>query len=333
MGLDLLVFNDIVDLVGKGATKKHGKIVELGAQQISANLLFHPDAFAKSAAMHGVTSPLPAALLVDPSQSPLSNHLAADAPPARLLWEWLGYEYRSIDIDGSPGAIDLDLNFDSIPADMCNQFDLVTNFGTTEHVVNQLNAFKIMHDLACVGGLMVHALPSQGYLNHGLINYNPKFFWMLARSNGYKWHGFRYHYEDPTQYPFPNNIIEALSEPDASQLAGRVVTDTSMYILLEKRYDMSFIPPIDITDCAQAPSAALHKRYWTVFEKDAFDRFDSLMPIYEPARVLPLLPQVKRRVLDLPIVQKIYHDVPFLKTTYRTLRNRIAHALGNHPKG
>src|SRR5437899_2563327 len=38
-----------------------------------------------------------------------------------------------------------------------------------------------------IGGVMIHNVPAQGMFNHGLINYNPKFFWMLARSNGYKW--------------------------------------------------------------------------------------------------------------------------------------------------
>jgi hypothetical protein len=60
------------------------------------------------------------------------------------------------------------------------------NFGTTEHVANQLNAFKLIHDLAAKGCIMVHTLPSHGQFNHGLVNYNPKLFWMLAHSNGYR---------------------------------------------------------------------------------------------------------------------------------------------------
>ena len=67
------------------------------------------------------------------------------------------------------------------------RYDLVTNFGTTEHVANQLNAMKIIHDLTAVGGVMIHNVPLQGFMNHGLVNYNMKFFWMLARSNGYEW--------------------------------------------------------------------------------------------------------------------------------------------------
>jgi len=80
----------------------------------------------------------------------------------------------------------LDLNYDNVPEASSKAFDLVTNYGKTEHISNQLNAFKIIHDLTKPGGLMVHHVPAQGHLNHGLFNYNAKFFWMLCRSNGNK---------------------------------------------------------------------------------------------------------------------------------------------------
>ena len=72
-----------------------------------------------------------------------------------------------------------------MPAEFVGRYDVVTNFGTTEHVANQLQSFKIIHDLAAAGALMLHVLPAGGTPNHGLVSYNPKFFWMLGRSNGY----------------------------------------------------------------------------------------------------------------------------------------------------
>ena len=74
-------------------------------------------------------------------------HLDSKAPPARHFWQWLGFEYAAIDIDGSPGSIPLDLNYDRIPTQAKGKYGLVSNFGTTEHVANQLNAFEIIHDL------------------------------------------------------------------------------------------------------------------------------------------------------------------------------------------
>ena len=93
---------------------------------------------------------------------PQRHQVLAGAPLAREFWTWLGLSYASIDIDGSPGSIPLDLNYDEVPAAFVGQYDVVTNFGTTEHVANQLQSFKIIHDLATPGALMLHVLPASG---------------------------------------------------------------------------------------------------------------------------------------------------------------------------
>ncbi len=65
----------------------------------------------------------------------------------------------SIDINGLNGALPLDLNFAT--ADQVDgTFDVVTNHGTIEHCLNQLNCFTFIHDLTNVGGLMIHIVPS-----------------------------------------------------------------------------------------------------------------------------------------------------------------------------
>jgi hypothetical protein len=63
---------------------------------------------------------------------------------------------------------------------------LTTNHGTTEHVFNQYNAFKMIHDFTAQGGLMLHALPFTVHLEHGFFNYQPNIFDALARFNSYK---------------------------------------------------------------------------------------------------------------------------------------------------
>ena len=46
------------------------------------------------------------------------EHQSSAAPSARMLWDWLGFEYAAIDIDGTPGSIPLDLNFDVRPTSL-----------------------------------------------------------------------------------------------------------------------------------------------------------------------------------------------------------------------
>ena len=105
---------------------------------------------------------------------------------ARDLYEGLGFNYNCIDTDGKFGAVVLDINFDLVPSDHKGKYDFVTNHGTTEHLINQLNAFKLIHDLTRSGGLMLHALPFLGQVDHGFFNYQPNLFDALARYNSYQ---------------------------------------------------------------------------------------------------------------------------------------------------
>lgn len=106
--------------------------------------------------------------------------------PARLLYEALGIKYHCVDVDGRVGTLVLDLNFDSTPEQHKGKYGLVTNHGTSEHLLNQFNVFKMMHDFARPGGVMVHAVPFTVHLEHGFFNYQPNFFECLARYNSYE---------------------------------------------------------------------------------------------------------------------------------------------------
>ena len=66
-------------------------------------------------------------------------------------------------------------------------------------------------------GLMVHSVPAQGMFNHGLINYNFKFFWMLARSNGYKFIHADY-ITSRELYNLPTNISDFIFQYDSSAM-------------------------------------------------------------------------------------------------------------------
>src|SRR3954447_7958624 len=94
----------------------------------------------------------------------------------RHLWEYVGIRYTTFDIGAELDCVLFDLNHDTLPAPCANQFDLVTNAGTTEHVVNQVNSFKVIHELTRPGGYMIHDLPWVGLSTHGFFHYTPTFF-------------------------------------------------------------------------------------------------------------------------------------------------------------
>lgn len=105
---------------------------------------------------------------------------------ARLLYEGIGIKYNCVDVDGRVGTVIMDLNFDPVPDVEKGKYGLVTNHGTSEHILNQYNVFKAMHDFARVGGVFIHAVPFTVHLEHGFFNYQPNFFTALARYNSYE---------------------------------------------------------------------------------------------------------------------------------------------------
>jgi hypothetical protein len=110
----------------------------------------------------------------------------ADRSYAGELFVATGFKYHSLDIFEGYNTILFDLNIDQPTRDMFGQFDLVTNFGTTEHVINQYQSMRSIHELTKKGGLIYHDLPMSGYYMHGYFSYNPLFFQHLAGANDYE---------------------------------------------------------------------------------------------------------------------------------------------------
>jgi len=106
---------------------------------------------------------------------------------AKMFYYGMGFKhYQCIDMDGRHNALKFDLNKDiSMEYDYRQTFNLVTNHGTSEHCFDQAKVFQNIHNLCSPGGIMLHALPFQGYVNHGFFNYQPCFFRYLADANNY----------------------------------------------------------------------------------------------------------------------------------------------------
>jgi hypothetical protein len=156
-----------------GAFEGVHNVVELGAQAVwcpqtkLTQALF--EAFGKG--------PAPADML---------DRFANWKGSGRELYEALGFTYDCMDLDPSFGSLRFDLNLDSVPPTHAGKYEFVTNHGTSEHLLNQYNCFKVMHELCATGGMMLHAVPFTVHLEHGFFNYQPNFFSALGRYNNYE---------------------------------------------------------------------------------------------------------------------------------------------------
>lgn len=98
----------------------------------------------------------------------------------------LGVDHTSIDINEKDGAIFADLSKPITDITLLNQFDVVTNYGTSEHVDNQYNCFMNIHNLLKKGGLFIHVLPKVGHWEgHCEYFYEPRFYKKLSELSNY----------------------------------------------------------------------------------------------------------------------------------------------------
>jgi len=146
------------------------------------------------------------ALKLDTNGINLSSYIDKRRISSEILWKKLGFEeINFIDPDGAHNSLTYDFNLDiQEEIGFMNSFEVVANFGTLEHIFNQYAAFKNIHKLCNVDGLMIHSLPIQGAFEHGMYNYHPNFFYALASANGYKIEYFGLRHKNLKNY----NLVE-----------------------------------------------------------------------------------------------------------------------------
>lgn len=119
-------------------------------------------------------------------------------------------------------------------------FDILINSGTAEHVFDQRQFWKSAHDHTRVGGLMFHALPLWGWLDHGLVNYHPTFVADMAATNEYGIEAWCYA-EIGTGLVVPTQSLD-----DYQMAARRFGTriDAMQFVVFRKRENNAFKVPI-----------------------------------------------------------------------------------------
>ena len=94
--------------------------------------------------------------------------------------------YESIDGNGR-GTVTADLNLPlPLAVHTHGGFDLVTDFGTGEHVFDQAQVWRTMHGLVKPGGYIAFDRPAQGYQKHCYYLTNECVFRDIARANRYE---------------------------------------------------------------------------------------------------------------------------------------------------
>jgi hypothetical protein len=94
-----------------------------------------------------------------------------------------GIDIESIDIHGKNRALPIDLSKESKKR---FEADLLTDFGTVEHVSDLYNALLNCHNWTKEGGIMIHANPKTGtYAGHGVSFFTMDFWEQLSLACNY----------------------------------------------------------------------------------------------------------------------------------------------------
>lgn len=96
----------------------------------------------------------------------------------KMLFKMLGFEsVERIDYSDFEGAEHVvDLNADGVSPALREQFDVVVDSGTLEHVFHLPNALKNLSSLVKPGGRIILLTPSSNHLDHGFYMFSPTLF-------------------------------------------------------------------------------------------------------------------------------------------------------------
>ncbi|MGH8510089.1 MAG: methyltransferase domain-containing protein [Gammaproteobacteria bacterium] len=182
--------------------------------------------------------------------------------------EGTSLDYVGLDICPGPKVQIFDLNFQQLADEQREAYDVVLNFGTTEHIFNQYNCFKIIHEAANPGAYIYHQVPCAGYIDHGYWIYSPRLFVDLAEANDYEvvemWStGPQGDVKLLDQLAYAPGVRDATLPGNLVDLWEKTpVVNGLINVLLKKRRSCPFRLGLDITTSAGGPDEFIMDRYF-----------------------------------------------------------------------
>jgi hypothetical protein len=127
------------------------------------------------------------AMAATPGLPPVPQPLHASFGDSRAFFAGLGFEMTALDVSDYEGAdIVADLNDAGVADRLAARFDLIFDAGTVEHIFDASTAFRTINRLVKPGGVVMHNLPANGFMDHGLWQISPGLLWSFYQSAGFE---------------------------------------------------------------------------------------------------------------------------------------------------
>ena len=175
MGIGISSIQNILELYDLGYLKNTQSILEIGSQEVHVN---YKD-LVKISKIVGIEEN---AIENIPN---VKNWPFSPRGSSKFFYELLGIkEYTSIDINGEYNSIPHDLNKPFTDETKFNKFDIVTDYGSCEHVFNVGECYRTLHNLLKPNGLMI--IDQALLKGNGYFKFDETFIEGIATANGYK---------------------------------------------------------------------------------------------------------------------------------------------------
>ncbi len=164
---------------------------------------------------------------------------------AAELFRWMGAkEVKACDASAYEGAdVIHDLN-EPLPPSLEEQFDLVIDGGTLEHVFNLPVALSNCMRAVRAGGRLILFTPANNYCGHGFYQFSPELFWRtLSEPNGFKIERMHAMVDSEgfssflgVRYPFPiRGQRHEVADPAVVRERVLLVNDSPVLLFVEAR--------------------------------------------------------------------------------------------------
>ncbi|MEI8395159.1 MAG: class I SAM-dependent methyltransferase [Rhodospirillaceae bacterium] len=189
----------------------------------------------------------------------------------RLFFTALGFEtVDAVDIGDHEGAnLIFDLNADDIRSHIPDEYDLVLDCGTMEHVFDVARVFRHLFEVTRIGGHIIHVMPGNNFYDHGFYQLSPTLF------RDYYFHN-KFDLVDVSVMEYHSNTYAAPSDPLVERWDRYrswrydmdLMAPTSFGQLTNALYyTLACVRKVACSSCGKAPMQAMFVRHASVSSK------------------------------------------------------------------
>lgn len=222
------------------------------------------------------------------------------------FFRFLGFEaVESLDYSNFEQATHIvDLNLPDTPTELNEQYDMVFDGGTIEHIFNVPMALAHIFRMLKTGGRVVHSSPSSNHIDHGFYMFSPTLFYDYYTANNWRIDVCRVFRYSPLHFSAPWLV---------SDYKPGCLDDVSFGGLDDGMYGIFLVATkTESSVCDRVPQQGFYRNQWSD-ERPATTKPSFFQRIYDRCAYIPLLQRLlfsanrrfrQRPGLRLPIVGK-----------------------------